>query len=306
LTSDAPAPLVPVEIDLRDFAFMPLDVLRLRDSDLSTVATGDEFKAAVLLWCIAWHQIPAGSVPNDERWLARHSGAGAKWKKVRTEALRGFVECSDGRLYHQVVAVKAIESWAKKQEQRAKTLKARIAGINKRLTESVTDDEKTHLQGLLHTLSQGLSQAYSASVTKPVTDRVTASKGTEGTVKGQGREGTVKGNGTTSPGNGSGAKSPVDPAKAEIWKTGRAILERQGATQEGAGTFLGKLCKDFGQMLVLDAVRDCAAASPVEAKAWLTARCQERRAQSGNKSSAIEARNRANAEAALREGGGHD
>ena len=46
-----PDPLVPAEVDLRDFAFMPLHVVRLRDSGLTAKASGDEFRAAVLLWC---------------------------------------------------------------------------------------------------------------------------------------------------------------------------------------------------------------------------------------------------------------
>ncbi len=121
MNDQKPAPLVSSDVDLRDFVFMPLDVLRLRDSDLSTVATGEEFKAAVLLWCAAWHQVPAASIPNDDRWLARHSGAGPRWSKVKGQALRGFIECADGRLYHEIVAEKALESWAKKQSQRDRT-----------------------------------------------------------------------------------------------------------------------------------------------------------------------------------------
>ena len=35
-------PLVPADVDLRDFGFMPLDVLRLRDSDMMALATGDD------------------------------------------------------------------------------------------------------------------------------------------------------------------------------------------------------------------------------------------------------------------------
>lgn len=49
-----PEPLVPQEVDLRGLTFMPLDVARLRDSDLAIEATGDEFRAAVLLWCASW------------------------------------------------------------------------------------------------------------------------------------------------------------------------------------------------------------------------------------------------------------
>lgn len=89
------------------------------------------------------------------------------------------------------------------------------------------------------------------------------------------------------------ASPPMDPVRSEIWITGKTILEGQGASRDDAGGFLGKLCKDYGQKLVLDAVRDCARTTPAEAKAWLVARCQERRAQSGNKQTALEARNAA-------------
>lgn len=125
-------PLVPAEVDLRDFGFMPLDVLRLRDSDLMALSTGDEFKAAVALWCVAWHQVPAASLPNDDRLLARYSGAGAAWRKVKAEALRGFVECSDGRLYHATIAEKAREAWESKLAQRARTKAATEAREAKR------------------------------------------------------------------------------------------------------------------------------------------------------------------------------
>ena len=51
--------------------------------------------------------------------------------------------------------------------------------------------------------------------------------------------------------------------------------------RERAGSFLGKLVKDYGQKLVLDAVRDCAAAAPAKPSEWLVARCQERREVKG-------------------------
>jgi hypothetical protein len=139
-----PEPLVAAGVDLRNFPFMPLDVRRLRDSDLSLVATGEEFKAAVLLWCAAWHQVPAASLPSDERWLARHSGAGPGWSKVRTEALRGFVLCSDDRLYHRVLAEKAIESWGKKLEQLARTKAATEARRRRQQERNDSRDDDRH------------------------------------------------------------------------------------------------------------------------------------------------------------------
>ena len=141
-----PAPLVPAEVDLRDFGFMPLDVLRLRDSDLAALASGEEFKAAVLLWCVAWHQVPAGSLPTDDRLLARFSGAGPAWKKVRAEALRGFIECADGRLYHVTICEKALESWEAKLRQRARTKHATEAREAKRREALATRDVERNVE----------------------------------------------------------------------------------------------------------------------------------------------------------------
>ena len=105
--SDLPEPMTPPDCDMRRMPFMPLEVQRLLDSDLMAISTGDEFKAAVTLWCAAWYQVPAGSLPNDDRILKFLSRAGAKWPRVRDVALRGFVLCADGRLYHPLVATQA-------------------------------------------------------------------------------------------------------------------------------------------------------------------------------------------------------
>lgn len=117
------APLTPAECDLRGLPWMPLDTVRLLDSDLFAVASGEVFKAAVALWCKAWQQVPAASLPDDDRVLAHLSGAGGRWRKIKGEALRGFVRCSDGRLYHPVIAEKALEAWAHRRAQRERAAK---------------------------------------------------------------------------------------------------------------------------------------------------------------------------------------
>ena len=114
--TDSPAPFTPADCDLRGYAFMPLDVIRLIDSDLFALSSGEEFKAAVALWCKAWLQVPAGSLPDDDRILAHLSSAGASWRKIKPGALRGWTKCSDGRLYHRTVAEKALEAWERRGE----------------------------------------------------------------------------------------------------------------------------------------------------------------------------------------------
>ena len=116
-----PAPLVPADCDLQDFAFMPLDVQRLRSSDLAAVEQPMACWCAVMLWCASWHQVPAASLPDDDRVLANLAGFGrdiAGWQVVRAGALRGFVMAQDGRWYHPVVAEKALEAWLEKLAQR--------------------------------------------------------------------------------------------------------------------------------------------------------------------------------------------
>jgi hypothetical protein len=122
-----PDPLTPPDCDLRAFRWMPLDVGRLRDIDEVVLPSAEAFRAAVLLWCASWHQIPAASLPNDERILAKLAGYGrdvASWAKVRDDVLHGFIECSDGRLYHPVVAEKALEAAAQRKMQKERTQKA--------------------------------------------------------------------------------------------------------------------------------------------------------------------------------------
>lgn len=122
--NDLPLPPLPVTVDLRIFRRMPLDVMRVRDSETIARTDGDEFKAAFLLWCAAWHQLPASSLPDDDVLLASLAGYGRvvrEWRKVRERALRGFVKCSDGRLYHAVIADIALDSWGAHLKQRWKS-----------------------------------------------------------------------------------------------------------------------------------------------------------------------------------------
>lgn len=107
-------PIQPVDVDVRSLDQMPLDVKLLGASDLLMSASDAEFRAAVLLWCRSWHQVPAASLPNDEGKLAWMAGFGRDmraWKRVREGALRGFREASDGRLYHPVVAAFALRAF---------------------------------------------------------------------------------------------------------------------------------------------------------------------------------------------------
>jgi len=196
---DLPPPPVPADCDLRAFQYLPLDVVRLRDSELSAAASGDEFRAAVLLWCASWHQLPASSLPKDDRALAHLAGYGRDlkgWSKVRDGAMRGWQEANDGRLYHRVVSEKAAEAWKARLEQRTRTEAARAAREAKRKQGSpTTTDHAGHVT----------TDDVSSSVTESVTDNATGSKG-----EGREREGKGEGRDYNTPPPPSAAPARAD------------------------------------------------------------------------------------------------
>ena len=125
-----PEPLVSVEVDLRSFPFMALDVVRLQRSKHWLIARQNPEVGfySLNLWMAAWHELPAASIENDDEILSALAGCSmARWQEVKNLVLRNWVLCSDNRLYHPVVAEKAREAWEKKLGRQKQTKAATIA-----------------------------------------------------------------------------------------------------------------------------------------------------------------------------------
>jgi len=167
--ANLPPPLVPADVDLRSFEYMKIDVRRLLTSETWMLGTGDECKAALTLWLESWHQVPAGSLPDNEQMLA-HLSQCSTWKKSRTHALRGWVKCSDGRLYHPVIAEKVRDAWQYKLAQKARTEAARLARQQQRRLQAARDY-------VTDNVTERVTDSVTESVTDNVTDSVTESKG---------------------------------------------------------------------------------------------------------------------------------
>jgi hypothetical protein len=145
--SDHP-PLTDPDCDLRDFQFMPLDVVRLAQSDLVATEDPAAIVANLLLWCASWHSVPAASLTDDDRSLARLAGYGrgvTEFQAIKRGALRGWIKCSDGRLYHPVVAEKAREAFKGKLAQRHRTFLAAVRKHNERDRGAGGDDQRDPL-----------------------------------------------------------------------------------------------------------------------------------------------------------------
>ena len=112
---ELPAPLVTADVDVRDLDGFMLNVERLMASELVALSSHEVVAACLFLWCRAWKQMPAASLPDDDRVVAAYSRLPpARFRKLKPEILRGFVKCSDGRLYHRVLAEEATRAFARK------------------------------------------------------------------------------------------------------------------------------------------------------------------------------------------------
>lgn len=296
-----PEPLTPAGCDLRDFPFLPIDIARLFGSEFHALANDSEWRAGITLWLKSFHQVPAASLPDDDVALARLAELGRDmktWKRLRDRALHGWVKCSDGRLYHPVVAEKVQEAWKGKQAQRARTCKARINAFITRLSKATDPVDFAHIETLissaLQELSQHLPQTEFQSVTKSVTDSVTEAK--------RKREGKGEGKENTSVPDGTGGQPPAMTAeertKRELWRAGKSLLRDAGLPEAQCGSFVGKLVQDYGDAIVIDAVRAAVVAQPADPSEYLKATCQRMRGErkSPNRQEALEANNRAVAE----------
>lgn len=300
-----PEPLTPAGCDLSDFQYMELDVRRLRDSKFATVSDGESFRAAILLWCAAWHQVPAASLPDDDIELAHLAGYGRvvkEWKKVREVALHGFIKCSDGRLYHHVIAEKALAAYESKGKFAYSKFLERMRKENAR-----REKEGKPLFGI-PTREQWNSGLYPHGIPHEIS-------GNGGQIPPENAQGSsgippenaLRGNGTEQNGTellihsvakatgGDAAKSAAELTKDELWKAGKSLLAEAGLPKAQCGSFVGKLVKDYGDVIVIDAVRAAVYARPADPVEYLKATCMTSFGQrkKPNAQEALEAANQA-------------
>ncbi len=292
-----PDPLVPAEVDLRDFAFMPLDVRRFRDCRLVATKPPEEALAAILLWSASWHQQPASSLPDDDVELSQLAGYGRavrEYKRIKEGSLYGFMQCSDGRWYHPVVAEKAAEGWNAKLLQEHKRACDRQRKANKERAERKEEalPMPPHPPLLIVTYTDGIpTWMYSDSVG---TDETVGgnSSGNGGSVlrksrlKGQGQcKGQGQGLGTTAP----------DVAADPIFGPYLAMMQAKGMHPGAARNFLALMRVGYGDDLVLAVLAEAQRQDVTKPLPWIKKALETRHRNNGqrpNKQEALEERNR--------------
>lgn len=299
---------------------MPLDVSRLRDSELASDESPESFRAAVLLWCASWHQVPAGSIPNNDGWIAKQAGythmgqVSEAWATVRSGAMRGWVLCTDGRYYHEVIADKVLAAWKAKTEQRWRTEMGRIKKHNDR--HPGANVPRMALDQWLRAGRPSGQPLHVPEDTPPcpsgrphVVPRETPSKG-----EGEG-EGQREGQGDSLFNTASSAPPPPSPpapppvppapaapaaprkvlspeeqAKSELWRAAVSVLEHGGCPVSQCRTFMGKLVTDYGFPIVKEAVTAAVSEQPADAREYLKAICMRLKGERLNRQEALEKR----------------
>jgi hypothetical protein len=292
--------MTPAGCFLQDFPHTPIYRARLFGSSFHARASDGEWRAGVTLWLKSWDQMPAGSLPDDDIELCRLAELARDlktWKKLRAGAMRGWVLCSDGRLYHPVVAEGVNNALEAKTAQREKTLKARIAALEKKLKDASDEHQKEHLTEEIRKLSQALSLSQSQKAMLSVTDPVTESKRREGEEKGREEKGLVGDSVPNGTGAGGAAKPKLTDPKEIIFGYGLAMLVNAGTPEKHARSFLGGRIKDYDEATVVNILRDCAKAKTLQPLEWIAAALPPPAIAGGkpNAQEALEASNRATA-----------
>lgn len=78
-----------------------------------------------------------------------------------------------------------------------------------------------------------------------------------------------------------GPKTAEELTRTELWRAGKSILQQQGMPLAQCGSFVGKLVKDYGDDIVVEAVRATVVERPADAASFLKASCMARKKEGG-------------------------
>ena len=256
--SDLPEPMTPLDCDLRDFPRMAIDVPRLMSSEFNALASRNPIAWMVghKLWYRSWHQVPAASIPDDDDQLCHLAELGfdlKTFRKAKTIALRGWVKCSDGRLYHPHVAELALGSWIDKLLQRLSS----GAGHAQRYHHEFDPEP---LEAQLRVAAEHLMRRNPAAKafdklrrrrSRAPADDLPPAGDTLATGSATGGAKTAKspakreGERVTLPERAPSAQPPPSDLAKEAWDRGVALLTGQGRSRAAsARTFIGQLLRD--------------------------------------------------------------
>lgn len=276
--SELPEPLTPPECDLRDFPWMPVVVPQLTKSKAWSICKRRPELAFYMLnlWMASWHSVPAASLEDDDDVLCDAAMCDAKkWPQVREQVMRNWIKCTDGLLYHPVVAKEANASWESKVAQRARTKAATEARRRKHgtATNNGGGGNKNADDDVTLNVTKDVTNNATINVTSNVTTNATE------TLRSPPDQTRPDQTSNTSSLRSDGALPPPRDARDELWTDGLVTLRSLTGRADGPSrAFLGRLLRDLhddcsGCLAILDQAADL---RPGQPEAWLIAAAKHR------------------------------
>jgi len=107
-----------------------LDYEKIEQSDTWDIA--NEVPLAqhclLLMWYVAWKQVPCGSMPADEATIRAKCKVPAKvWPTVQSVLMRGWWLADDGRLYHDTIVARVLEMLEYRRKTAERVAKHKLA-----------------------------------------------------------------------------------------------------------------------------------------------------------------------------------
>ncbi|MCC6105917.1 hypothetical protein [Acetobacter sp.] len=286
--STMPEPLTPADCDLRGYDFMPFYGVRyFRSSSYMQAAARNPRAglAAMKLWWEAWSQVPCGSLPDDDIELGMLADFGTDkrgWARAKEIALRGFVKCSDGRLYHKELCEIALDKFDlrlksdEKREADRERLKAWRAkqkdGVKQPNIETHSEtDNETQTETVSETLDEtGDETRFVAGKRVESRDNIPSLRsGPEAEARTM-RE----------------AENSLD-ARTQLFTDGtQRIRHMTGLPERNVRALIGRWLKLSGDdaACVLDVIRQASDLRPAEPQAWCEAAVRHRASGANPKS----------------------
>jgi hypothetical protein len=275
--SDLPAPPYPADTRAKGWRF-ELDIERVMQSDTWALAPPELRPWLLMLWVVAWQQVPCGSMPSDDALIAARLGMKPPaFKKVRDVLMRGWWSANDGRLYHGTIAERVLDMLGRKEGDRK-----RKADYRARMDAARKSAESSGVPGMSHGTDTGRTVE---------SDRKDdTSTGTSTGIKTK--------NLSVPDGTDADASQGLTPHEA-IFQIGVPwLVSHAGPDVKEANirSMLGGAEKHLGEDGAWLLVQDCMRVKPFEPVAWVAGAINERKkvgvkSAHPNRQEALEARN---------------
>jgi hypothetical protein len=256
--SDLPAAPYPADTRAKGWRF-ELDLERVMQSDTWALASPDIRPWLLMLWTVAWQQVPCGSMPSDDDLIAARLGMKAvAFKKAKPVLMRGWWLADDGRLYHGTIAERVLDMLGRKESDRK-----RKAEYRARMEAERKAAEGSSVPGMSHGTDGGQSSES--------TVRDDTSTGTSTGIKNK--------NLSVPDGTDADASQGLTAHEA-IFQIGVPwLVEHAGADvkESNIRSMLGGAEKHLQPEGAWQLVQDCMRAKPLQPVAWLAAAINDRK-----------------------------